>query len=117
MAKKTILKPTLREKKRYIAFEVVSKNRLQAKDVAESVWQSCLGYLGEKGCAAAGIHFMNEQWNMEKQKGLIRVENTHVNDLKTALALIKKIGNEEIVIRSLGTSGIIKKAEEKYLAR
>ena len=115
MAKKTILKPTLREKKRYIAFEIVSKNRLQAKDVAETVWQSCLGYLGEKGCAAAGIHFLNEQWNQEKQKGMIRVENNHVNDLKTALALVKKIGNEEIVIRSLGTSGIINKLVQRTM--
>jgi ribonuclease P/MRP protein subunit POP5 len=112
MAKKTILMPTLREKKRYVAFEVIAKEKKQAKEVSDSIWQSCLSYIGEKGCAQAGIQILKERWDQEKQAGIIKVEHDHVNDLKAALALIKNVGNTQVVMRSTTTSGILNKAEK-----
>jgi len=46
---------------------------------------------------------------------LIKVSNKHVNNLKAALALITNIGREEVIVKSVGVSGILKKAEKKYL--
>lgn len=103
---KNILKPTLREKKRYVLFEVISKQKQTQKEVEKSILNSCTSYLGEKGFAQAGIRVMNERWNNEKQTGIIRVQNKFVNDLKASLALTKM---NEAIIRSVNTSGIIKK--------
>lgn len=105
---KTILMPTLREKKRYLVFEVISKQKKQAREVDESIWSSCLDYLGEKGCAEAGIHVLKEKWDGAKQMGMVKVNNKYVNDLKTAMAL-----NNKLMIKSLTTTGMIKKAQER----
>ena len=40
----------------------------------------------------------------------------HVNHIKAAFALITKIDNHKAVVSSIGTSGILNKAVERYMA-
>ncbi len=49
------------------------------------------------------------------QKGIIRVGNKHVNELKAALTFIEKINNQKVIVKSIGVSGILKKAKQRYL--
>ena len=42
--------------------------------------------------------------------------NKEVDKLKTSLALINQLNDEEITIRTIGVSGILKKARNKYFA-
>ena len=49
-------------------------------------------------------------------KGVIRVSNKHVDDLKGALTMVETIGRDPVIVRSRGVSGILKKLEKKYLA-
>ena len=49
------------------------------------------------------------------KEGLIRINHKYTNHLKAALALIEKINNKKAVVQSIGASGILKKAEIKYL--
>jgi|SRR3989338_10765075 len=102
------LLPTLKEKKRYLAYEVISKP-LKFNVVSKAVWDNILGYIGTKGTAKAGIWLLNDKY--KNNKGIIRVTNKYVDDLKASLALIKKINNEDVIVRSLGVSGILNKAE------
>ncbi len=101
------LLPSLKEKKRYLAFEV--SKPIKFKLVSKAIWDNVLNYLGTKGTAQAGIWLLNDKY--KKNKGLIRVSNKHVDDLKTSLALIKKIDNKDVIVKSLGVSGILNKAE------
>lgn len=107
------LLPSLREKKRYLAFEIISKKRVDNM-VNKQISESCLRFLGTKGAAEAGLIFL--KYDKEKQKGLIRVNHRYLHNLKAALALISEIGNEEVIVRSVGVSGILNKAEERYIA-
>ena len=102
------LLPTLKEKKRYLAYEVISKP-LKFNVVSKAVWDNILSYIGTKGTAKAGIWLLSDKY--KNNKGLIRVTNKYVDDLKASLALIKKINNEDVMVRSLGVSGILNKAE------
>ncbi len=108
--------PSLREKKRYLVFEVISKEKIDdANAVSNAIWDHSLQFLGQLGAAKAGIMVLSNKWNPEQQKGIVKVSHKHVDSLKSALVFINKIGNNDVICRSLGVSGILKKAETKYL--
>jgi ribonuclease P/MRP protein subunit POP5 len=109
--------PSLREKKRYLAFEILSKSKIKAfSEVSKAIWLQTLSFSGEKGVARAGIWVLPEKYNPETQRGLIRVSHNGVDELKASLALIRRIENQPVVVRSLGASGILRKAEQRYIA-
>ncbi len=108
------LLPSLKEKKRYLAFEVISKKALGNIHITNQISEACLRFLGAKGVAEAGVIFL--KYDKEKQRGLIRVNNKYIHNLKTALALISEIDKNEVIIRGIGVSGILNKAEKRYLA-
>lgn len=114
--KRMKLLPTLKEKSRYLAFEVIADQKIQDfNDVSKEIQEKSLLFLGQLGLAKAGIMILPEKWNMNLQKGIIKVNHKHVDELKSALTLIEKINNRKIIIKSLGVSGMLNKAEQKYL--
>ena len=72
-----------------------------------------LDLIGQLGVAKAGIQPLKDTF--KSNKGLIKVNNKHLDELKAALTLIKKINNKEVIIKSIGASGILKKAKDNYL--
>ncbi|MEM4242718.1 MAG: Rpp14/Pop5 family protein [Candidatus Woesearchaeota archaeon] len=111
MAKIKAILPSLREKKRYLAFEVLSKSRIKGfSGVSKAVWQGMLSFNGTRGVAQAGIWLLPEKYNAETQKGIIRVNNKHVDSLKAGLATIQEIEGVPAIVRSIGVSGSLKKA-------
>lgn len=111
------LLPSQREKKRYLVFEIISKNKVKPlSEVTNAIWQAILTFVGQAGAARAGISVLQDKYDSAKQKGMIRVSHKMLDTLKAALTLIREINNEPVIVRSLGTSGILKKAEEKYFA-
>ena len=110
--------PSLREKKRYLVFEVISKEKISDADaVSGAILQSSLQFLGQRGTAKAGIVALNNKWDAEKQRGIIKVSHKHVDDVKASLVFAKKIEGKDAIIRSLGVSGVLKKAENNYLKK
>ncbi len=108
------LLPSLREKKRYLAFEIISSKKVN-KMPYEEIQKSMLGLHGSVGLADAGLIFLKNKWNTELQRGIVKVSHRSVDDLKGTLCFVDKINNTESIIKSVGVSGILKKAEEKYL--
>ena len=110
--------PSLREKKRYLVFEVISKEKVKDIDaVSSAILQASLQFLGQFGAAKAGIVVLNNKWDAEKQRGIMKVSHKHVDDVKASLVFAKKIENKDAIIRSLGVSGILKKAENNFLKK
>ena len=108
--------PSLREKKRYLVFEVISKERVNNFEaVSKAILNYSLEFLGQLGVAKAGIIPLANKWNPELQRGIVRVGHKHIDAVKAALMLADKIDNKEVIFRSVGVSGILKKAERKYL--
>lgn len=111
------LMPTLREKKRYVAFRIQSEHKIaNFHSVEKAIYHSFGRLFGEVGIAKAGLMFISERWNSEKQIGLVKIDHKHVNELKAGLALIKEIENNKVIVSSIGTSGILNKAVERYVA-
>jgi len=101
------LMPTLKEKKRYVVYEISSDKPMgvDSKKVVEKV-QSIMGVFDS---AKAGL--MNAHYNQKTQRGVIRVTTKYVDKLRTSLMLIEDIDNEDVSIRTIGVSGILQKAK------
>ncbi len=109
-----MIKPSHREKKRYVKFVILPENaRIKEIDVEKAILKECHNFLGDYGMAKAGVQFLREKFNKEKKEGIIRVNNKYVDELKVSLGLIKKINNQEITIHIPKVSGIIKKLRVK----
>jgi RNase P/RNase MRP subunit POP5 len=109
--------PSLREKRRYLVFEVVSKNKLSsASAVSSAVQRKTAEFLGELEAAKAGVHTLHDKWDSKKRKGVIRLNRKYVNHLKAALCMISRIENRKVVVKSVGVSGMLNKAEKKFMA-
>ena len=118
MAKKKLkpLLPTLREKKRYLAFEVLSKDKIADFDiVSNAILHASAEFLGQLGASKAGLLILSDKWDKNSQRGIIRVSHNHVDNLKAALTMIGKINDNEAIVKSVGVSGILNKAEKRYL--
>jgi RNase P/RNase MRP subunit POP5 len=114
------MKPLLssfRERKRYLAFEIVSKTPIEDfKAVSSAIWSASLQFLGELECGKAGIMILHDKFDKDRQRGLIRVNHTYVDKLRASISLIDNIDDKKVLIRSRGVSGIMKKAEGKFIA-
>ncbi|MBW2984391.1 hypothetical protein KY361_04705 [Candidatus Woesearchaeota archaeon] len=107
---------SLREKKRYVAFEVLSKDKMDIDSIKRAIETSLKEYAGLLGVSKANLYVLKDKFNQEKNRGILRVNNRMLEHLKASLALIKEIEGKKAVIHAVGVSGILKKAEKKYLA-
>jgi len=102
------LLPTLKEKKRYVVYEVITEKSLD-KDISLQIFEKANAFLGLFDGAKAGLQ--NLVYDKKKQKGIIRVTNNYVDKLKSVLMMITNIEGQNIMIKSVYVSGIINKAK------
>jgi len=101
MSNRLAHKPSFREKKRYLQYEVVSNN-VSRDQVETAINTSCLNFLGELTYSKAGIQFMI--WN--NNKGIIKVNRKYIKHLQACIALT------DFSVRTTKVSGIIAKVKE-----
>ncbi|MBI2548698.1 hypothetical protein HYW21_05095 [Candidatus Woesearchaeota archaeon] len=110
------LLPTLRERKRYLVFQIHSSSPL--KDVGaiqQALIEALLRYLGEKQLAKAGVSFLDDHYHLGNQEGIIRVNHTSVDEVRAGLCFAQQIGTVPVIFHIKGVSGILAKAQHKYL--
>ena len=101
--------PSLKEKKRYVIFEVVPiDKKLNGKPLYE-VTNHIRESLGKFDSFEAGI--MPIDYNSKANKGILRVNHKFVDKVKASLLFLSKIGNESVIVKSIGVSGLINKAK------
>ncbi len=110
------LLPSLKERKRYVVFGVLADTVVRGEDAYSVIEDSMRRLVGEKGLAFAGLQFIPEKWNTRKKRGLIRVSHTSVDDLRASFPFITSISQTKVIVYSVGVSGILAKAEKKWLA-
>jgi len=104
------LLPSLRQKKRYIVFEIVADKKFNFLEIKEEIEKAMLLFWGQFGMSKASPLVLKEKFSKEKQRFMVKVNHKHVDELKSALILCKSIKNIPIIIKSIITSGTIKKA-------
>jgi len=106
------LLPALKERKRYIVYEVLSEGAIKLPDVQREIERSFSKLFGVTGAARAGLMHLND-W--KKKRGITRVSHKYVDHLKSLFCFIEKVNNKNVIIRSVGVSGILKKARNNYM--
>lgn len=61
--------------------------------------------------AKVGLNFIDYKQN----RGIIRVSTRGLDQLKASFCFVRKINKDDIILRSLGVSGILKKARSKFV--
>jgi len=116
MKKLKILQPTLREKERYIAFEVISEEgeEFTYSDLESAIWNTLLDFLGEYGVSKTSFWLMKDCWNQEKKIGILRCNHKSVHEIIATLGLIDRLGDNRITFKVLKISGTIKSIKDKF---
>lgn len=102
------IKPSSKERKRYILFKLKSNTKVEKNDVQKLVIQAGLQFLGELGMARSGLQFLPKTWNKTNMTGIIKTGHKFVNETKAALALIRG----KIAVSTIRTSGSIDKLKQ-----
>lgn len=105
-----ILPPTLRERKRYIVFEVICKSKVSFNELKNSIEEEFKKLFGECGLAVSNIKIL--KWNSEK--GIMCASHNSVPYLKYSLTKTNKLNNKKMIIKTMKVFGTIKKAK-RYL--
>src|SRR3989344_9283471 len=114
MKKIKSLMPSLREKKRYIGFEVLSERPIgRTESVHYSIQQSMTSLLGQKGMATAGYIFLSDLYIPKSQRGAFRVSHDMVDAAKAALCCVTHIEQIPVIIRSTIARGMLHLAAPK----
>src|SRR3989344_817550 len=112
MNKTAPLLPSLKEKRRYLVYEAHSEGTFSFNDVKEAILQEA-AFLGTLGLAKAGLILLDD-WN--NNKGIIRVATASLDNVKAALFLIRNINKKEAFISTIGVSGTLYRARNKFIA-
>ncbi len=109
------LLPTLREKKRYLVFEVVSERQLPWDAVRSAIEAGVLRHVGKLGYARAGVQLLAEHWHTASSRGVLRVSHTSLGEVRSSLGLVREASGAPVIVRSVGVSGILRRAVDRYL--
>lgn len=106
------LPPSIREKERYLRFRIHAEEKVEFGELADAVWSAVLGYIGSKGAGNSNHWIISNQFNEDKQEGIIRVERSSVDDFRAALSFINSFGDKNGFLEITKVSGSIKKVED-----
>lgn len=103
-----ILLSSLREKDRYIKFQVISEEPISYSDLEQAIWNQFLDTFGEFGVSKTNMWLMKNLYNPESQIGVIRCNNKSVSQVIAGLGLISRLGDNRVIFKILKVSGTIK---------
>jgi len=101
---------SMREKRRYVVFEVVSdKGKFTREAVMKALWDTVINTIGTVGAAQAAFWLFT--FDSASQKGILRCTNTSLPVIRGSLTLLQKIEGNAAFIHVKSVTGTIKKAE------
>jgi ribonuclease P/MRP protein subunit POP5 len=103
-----ILLPTMRERERYIAFQIISEDSITYADVEQAIWNQLLDFYGEFGMSKTSMWLMKKLWDDKNRIGVIRCNNNSVTKIISGLGLITRLGDVRVTIKILAVSGTLK---------
>lgn len=103
--------PTLRDKKRYIAFEINPACSISRQELMREILNSIISLFGDVGAGDINPALMS----FEGRFGILRCARNKTMEARAGLACINNVGRIRLSIMVLGISGTIKGATEKFI--
>jgi ribonuclease P/MRP protein subunit POP5 len=102
------VKPTLRERERYVRFRIISENDVAYSDLEAGIWNTMMDFYGERGVSEMSVWIVKNLYDERTKVGTIRCNNKSVSKLIAGLGLISRFGDTRVVFKILGLSGTIR---------
>ncbi|MEM0350212.1 MAG: Rpp14/Pop5 family protein [Archaeoglobaceae archaeon] len=103
------LPASMRSRKRYIAFRIISKNSIDRKVLWEAMMRNLISLFGEVEALDSGLKL--EEFDGEK--GIVSCKLESVEKVIISLTLIDNIAGENVALITLATSGTMKACKKK----
>ena len=103
--------PTLRDKKRYMAFEVMSEQVISRAELSHEIFASACSLFGDAGCSDINSSLLS----YDGKYGIVRCAKGKTKEIRAALACISKVRGTRISILTLWIAVTIKGAMEKFI--
>ena len=104
------LPPSLRERRRYLLFEVLSERALDKWELLKEILDSLYALYGDFGASASKV-WLIEYHTLDGTsggRGILRCAHQQVEEVRAALACIHAVNNVRVGIRVIRTSGTLK---------
>nr|QNO47412.1 ribonuclease P protein component 2 [Methanosarcinales archaeon ANME-2c ERB4] len=100
------LLPSLREKKRYLAFEIISEGAVSRRDFIDELDRSASSLLGDVGSSECGLNMLT----FDRGGGIIKCERTKTELMRAVLATVNRVRGVRVAVHVIGSSGSVKGA-------
>ena len=116
-----ILPAHLRNKKRYLAFEVISETFVSREDVVSLIWRALWDTHGACGLSSFDFWVINI-WKCKAERhhvmrGILRCKREELIPVRSVIPTITRFNNARIVFHTLGVSGSVHSAIEKFIGQ
>ena len=109
-----LLPPSLRERKRYLVFEVISEREIDKRELLKEIWDSTYSLYGDVGASESKLWLIGydkkKDGGVDTGVGILRCAHDKVEEVRAALACIHTVKEARVGIRVVGISGTIKGA-------
>ncbi len=102
--------PTLKEKKRYIAFELITDAEISFKECSKTLFSVAQELYGQVQLGRMGVWLLPERYG--NNRGIIRVGHAYQDEVRMMLCFIQGRTGQSLAARSIVSSGILAKAAE-----
>lgn len=114
-----MLPPHIRNKKRYLSFEVQSEKPLNRDEVISLIWGAAGGLYGSCGVSSFDL-WVVKVWKCNSSehsviKGILRCNREEVTSIRSFFPFINHFKGKRVVFHTLGVSGTIKSARRKFI--
>ena len=103
--------PVLREKKRYLAFEIHSERTINRQELVREIMNSVISLFGDAGAS----HINPALMSFDGRFGILRCSREKTSETRAGLACINNIQGARVSIMVMGISGSIRGATEKFI--
>ncbi|WP_413828564.1 Rpp14/Pop5 family protein [Methanobrevibacter sp. UBA46] len=115
-----VLPPTLRKNKRYLTLDIKSEVKHNKDDFVLAIWDSCIRFWGEQETSNFDLWLMKLFYDDESDdfyhyRAVLKCQRGYEEEVRAALALLTRYNNKKINITTIGLSGTIKSAVDKYI--
>jgi ribonuclease P/MRP protein subunit POP5 len=107
------LPPTLRAKKRYVAFKVHSEEQVSKKDITNAILRETVSFYGELSASDFGLWIMD--FDEETGACFLVCNHRYQGEMIACLTLIDIVEQKKASFQVLGASGTIKALKRKFL--
>jgi len=114
------LPPSLRERRRYLRFEVIGEREIDKRELMKEIWNSLYSLYGDVGVSESKLWLIDyrgeedcEVGDAKCGLGVLRCAHDKVEEVRASLACIHSVNDARVGIRVVRTSGSIKGASRR----